>query len=119
MKRAHPAPPVEPELAKQRVVALWLSRICVPAMYLMIYSLAAMMPSLPVLQSLRPSMQTLVSSVWMVMRFLAFVLLGATVFWHTRPRILLVAAAMIGNIVQHSLHAHEVAQAKAALVLKA
>jgi|GEM_PF-3834586 len=32
---------------------------------------------------------------------------------------LLVAAAMIGNIVQHSLHAHEVAQAKAALVLKA
>lgn len=94
-KHAHAAPPAEPALAKQRVVALWLSRICVPAMYLMIYSLSAMFPSLPVLQSLSPTMQTLVSSVWLVVRFLAFVLLGATVFWHTRPRILLVAAAML------------------------
>jgi hypothetical protein len=30
---------------------------------------------------------------WMVARWLAFVVLTATVFWHTRPRLLLVAAA--------------------------
>jgi MFS family permease len=89
----HLAP--EPKLAQQRVLALWLSRISVPAMYLMIYALAAMLPSLPVLQPLRPAMQTAVSSVWLVARFVAFLLLGASVFWHTKPRLLLVAAAAL------------------------
>lgn len=87
---AHPAP--EPMLARQRVLALWLSRISVPAMYLMIYSLAAMMPLLPAIQPLRPAIQTLVCSVWLVARFVTFIALGATVFWHARPRLLLVAA---------------------------
>ncbi len=91
---APPLPP-EPKLAQQRIVALWLSRICVPAMYLMIYALAAMLPSLPLLQPMRPAMQTLLSSVWMVARFLMFLFLGATVFWHTKPRLLLLAAAML------------------------
>jgi MFS family permease len=61
-------------------------------MYLMIYSLAAMLPSLQVIRDLRPAMQTLLSSVWLVARVCVFVLLGATVFWHTRPRLLLGAA---------------------------
>ncbi|HVT90593.1 MAG TPA: MFS transporter [Tepidisphaeraceae bacterium] len=85
----------EPTLARQRVLALWLSRISVPAMYLMIYSLAAMLPSLPVIHPLRPAMQTLISSVWLVVRWASFIVLGATAFWHTRPRLLLTAAAML------------------------
>lgn len=84
-----PSPEPEASLARQRVLALWLSRISVPAMYLMIYSLAAMMPLLPVIEPLRPAVQTLVCSVWLVTRFIMFVVLGATVFWHTRPRLLL------------------------------
>jgi MFS family permease len=89
----HPPPASpEPQLLRQRVLALWLSRICVPAMYLMIYSLAAMLPSLPVVQPLRPAMQTLLSSIWMAVRWGTFITLGASIFWHTRPRLLLVAA---------------------------
>ena len=88
-------PPPEPKLARQRKIALWLSRICVPAMYIVIYALAAMMPSLPVLQNLRPAMQTLLSSIWFFVRWSTFLILGATVFWHTRPRLLLAAAALL------------------------
>ncbi len=47
---AHLAP--EPELLHKRTLALWLSRIALPATYVVIYSLMAMMPSLPVMQSL-------------------------------------------------------------------
>jgi hypothetical protein len=89
------SPEPEPKLARQRIQALWLSRICVPAMYIAIYALAALLPSLTSIQTLRPAMQTLVSSVWLVVRCLAFVVLGATVFWHTRPRLLLWAAALL------------------------
>lgn len=86
---SHPEP--EPRLARQRILALWLSRISVPAMYLMIYSLAAMMPLLPVIQRETVTMRTLICSVWLATRFATFVFLGATVFWHARPRLLLVA----------------------------
>jgi MFS family permease len=85
----------EPTLARQRVVALWLSRISVPAMYLMIYALGAMLPSLAVIQPLRPAAQTAICSVWMIVRLAAFLVLGATAFWHTRPRLLLLAAATL------------------------
>jgi MFS family permease len=90
---AHLAP--EPKLAKQRVLALWLSRISVPAMYLMITSLSAMLPSLPVLEGMTPSIKTAICSVWLIARWIAFLVLGASVFWHTKPRLLLVAAAML------------------------
>ena len=89
-----PAAP-EPQLARQRIVALWLSRICVPAMYIAIYALAALMPSLAVIKALRPATQTLASSVWLIARCLAFLGLGATAFWHTRPRLLLGAAVLL------------------------
>lgn len=89
----HAAP--EPELLAKRTLALWLARISLPATYVVVYGLSAMMPSLPVMQPLSTSMATLVASIWMIARWIAFVILGATVWWHTRPRILLVAAVLM------------------------
>ncbi len=86
------AMPVEPELLRLRTTALWLSRVALPATYVLIYSLMALMPSLPVFRTLDPARQTLVGSTWMATRLLAFLLLGMTNWWHTRPRILIAAA---------------------------
>jgi hypothetical protein len=52
----------------------------------------AMMPSLPVIKTLTPTVATLVSSVWMASRWVTFLILGATAWWHSRPRILLISA---------------------------
>jgi MFS family permease len=90
---AHLAP--EPELLHARTLALWLSRISLPAMYVVNGGLSAMLPLLPVMHGLSPAQQTLLGAMWMVARWLAFVVLTATVFWHTRPRLLLVAAAFM------------------------
>ena len=87
---AHPEP--EPELVAQRRLALWLSRISLPATYMVLYAIAAMMPLLPSMQELSTSAKTIVGSVWLVTRWAAFWVLGATTFWHTRPRLLLWAA---------------------------
>ena len=87
---AHPQ--AEAELLRQRTLALWLSRIALPAMYVVSNSLMAMMPSMPVLQQLSPVWQTIFASVWIVARWVMFLLLTATAFWHTRPRLLLIAA---------------------------
>jgi len=90
---AHPHVAPEPELLRARTLALWLSRIALPATYVVAYSLSAMMPLLPVLEPLDTSTRTAVASVWMGVRWVAFVVLGATAWWHTRPRVLLAAAA--------------------------
>jgi hypothetical protein len=87
---AHEEP--EPELLAQRRLAMWLSRISLPATYMVIYAIAAMMPLLPSMQELSTSTKTVVGSMWLVTRWITFWLLGATVFWHTRPRLLLWAA---------------------------
>ncbi len=50
-----------------------------------------MLPSLAILQPLDTQMRTLLGSVWFAARCGMFVLLGLTVFWHTRPRLMLVA----------------------------
>jgi hypothetical protein len=90
---AHAEP--EPELLAKRTLAMWLARIALPATYVVVYGLAAMMPLLPVMRPLDTAHRTLVGSVWMIARFGAFLGLGATIWWHTRPRVLLVAAAMM------------------------
>jgi MFS family permease len=82
----------EAELLHLRVQALWLSRIALPAMYVVNYSLASMMPLLPVIRTLSPAMQTLLSSTWLIARWITFLVLGTSVFWHTRPRLMLIAA---------------------------
>lgn len=91
------APALRPEerLLHQRTLALWLSRLCMPAMYVVLYSIAAIMPFLPTIKAMDPVGQTIVGSLWMSVRVVMFVLLGATVWWHGRPRVLLIAAAMI------------------------
>jgi hypothetical protein len=93
---AHAHPDPEPALVAQRTLALWLSRIALPSTYVVIYSLSALMPLLPVMRTLDPTAQTLVGSVWMVSRWAMFWLLGATLFWHTRPRLLLLATVGMG-----------------------
>jgi MFS family permease len=92
---SHPIISAEPELLAQRTLALHLSRIALPSTYVVVYSLAALMPSLRVIQSFGESSQTVVASVWMASRFVTFVFLGATTGWHSRPRLLLVAAIVM------------------------
>jgi MFS family permease len=93
---AHAHPDPEPALVAQRTLALWLSRIALPSVYVVIYSLSALMPLLPVMRTLDPTAQTMVGSVWMVSRWVMFWVLGATLFWHTRPRLLLLATIGMG-----------------------
>jgi len=78
-----------------RTLALWLSRVALPATYIAIFSLMALMPSLPVMRPLSRDTQTVVASVWMASRLLAFIALGLGTWWHTRPRLLLIAAIVM------------------------
>ncbi len=90
---AHAAP--EPELLAVRTLAMRLSRVALPAMMAVIYSIGALMPTLPVIRASPSKLGTLLASVWMISRFFTFILLGATVWWHTRPRSLLAAALVL------------------------
>ena len=85
----------EPELLRVRTLALWMSRLALPATFVVISSLLAAMPTLPLIKRLDPTTRTVVGSAWMAARWLTFLWLGATVWWHTRPRALLAAAAVI------------------------
>jgi MFS family permease len=90
----------EPELLRARTLALWLSRLSLPATYVVIYGLMAMMPSLPIMRTLEPSAQTLLGSIWLAARWILFLMLGYSVWWHTRPRVLLVSAiVMLGGFL--------------------
>lgn len=93
-QHAHLEP--EPKLLHRRTQALWLSRITLPSTYVVIYTVSALVPLLPAVKALDPFAQTLVGCVWLVSRFLAFAVLGWTVFWHTRPMLLLGAGVLMG-----------------------
>jgi len=82
----------EPQLVRQRKLAMHLSRLALPATYAAQNALGALMPTLAVIRQFPLQMRTMVASVWMVARWVTFLLLGATAWWHTRPRLLLVAA---------------------------
>jgi MFS family permease len=90
---AHAEP--EPQLLAQRTQALWLSRIALPATYVVVYSLSAMMPLLPVMQPLDTAKRTVIGSIWMASRWLVFAALMTGTWWHTRPRLLLISAAVM------------------------
>jgi MFS family permease len=90
-----PPAAAEPELLRSRTLALWMSRLALPATFVVISSLLAAMPTLPLIQRLDPTARTAVGSVWMASRWLAFLALGATSWWHTRPRALLWAAVVL------------------------
>jgi MFS family permease len=85
----------EDALLEQRRLALWLSRIALPATYIVIFSLSAMLPSLAAVKRLPTSYATLIGSAWLVARWFTFWFLGATHWWHTRPRLLLWAAMLM------------------------
>jgi len=85
----------EPELIPLRSMARRLSRISLPATFAVIYALGAIMPTLAVIQSTAPAARTLLASVWMIARWFCFVFLGVTIWWHTRPRALLIAAIIL------------------------
>ncbi|HEV8378082.1 MAG TPA: MFS transporter [Tepidisphaeraceae bacterium] len=85
----------EDALLQQRRLALWLSRIALPATYIVIFSLSAMLPSLAAIKRLPTSYATLIGSAWLVARWFTFWFLGATHWWHTRPRLLLWAAVLM------------------------
>ena len=96
LNSASPAPlSPEPELLRARTLALWMSRLALPATFVVISSLLAAMPTLPLIQRLDPATRTVVGSAWMAARWVAFLSLGATVWWHTRPRALLTAALLL------------------------
>lgn len=91
----HSVPHAEPDLLRKRKLALWLSRIALPAAYTVIYGMMPMMPSLPTVRSLPVTLQTVVASVWLITRWLAFVILAFGTWWHTRPRTLVWAAVVM------------------------
>ncbi len=88
-------PEAEPALASQHRLALWLSRIALPATYVLIYGMMSMMPSLPVVKRLPLATATLLSSAWLATRWVTFVLLSITVWWHGRPMLLLGCAYLM------------------------
>jgi hypothetical protein len=90
----HASPP-EPELLQVRTLALWMSRLALPATFVVISSLLAAMPTLPLIRRLDPTAGTVLASVWMGARWVGFLLLGVTSWWHTRPRALLAASVLI------------------------
>jgi len=97
----------EEQLLRRRRLALWLSRVALPATYVVIYSLSAMLPSLPAIKRLAITQATLVGSIWLATRWAAFTALGATAWWHTRPRVLLwsafvMAGGFLGTVVSAS-----------------
>jgi hypothetical protein len=63
-----------------------------PATYVVVFSLLAMLPSLPALAHLDTAHKTLIAGIMYACRWLTFLVLGHTVWWHARPRLLLVAA---------------------------
>ena len=83
----------EPELLHHRRLALWLARICMPASFVVTNCLMALFASLPASVEMGVQMATLIASLWMVGRFLAFVILGLGHWWHTRPWLLLAAGS--------------------------
>jgi hypothetical protein len=82
----------EPELLAVRTLALRVSRLALPATYVVIFGLMPMMPFLPVMRSLGTKAQTVVSSTWPAARWGAFAALALGSWWHRRPRLLLAAA---------------------------
>jgi MFS family permease len=112
----------EPELVRQRRVALWLSRIALPATYVIIYGLAPALPSLPAVQRLTPTVATVVASAWLAARAVTFVVTAHTKFWHTRPSFLfwaavLMLAAFLGTVVAPGLPGLGLAPAIALMVV--
>ena len=86
------APVIDETIMRRNRLALFLSRIALPSTYVAVYSLSPAMPSLHAIRQLTPTMATLVACIWLVARATAFVVAGATTFWHKRPALIFLAS---------------------------
>ena len=101
-------PSVEESAAARLRLALWLSRISLPSTYVIIFSLAPALPTLDAIGRLSPTLATMQCSIWFVARAAAFIVLGNSTFWHSRPILTLgsgvtMLAGFLGTIVTGSL----------------
>jgi MFS family permease len=109
-------------VARRHRLALWLSRIALPSTYVIIFSLSPAMPSLHAIKQLSPTIATLVASIWLIARAMAFIITGHTTFWHKRPSLMFMASvtmllAFIGIIIPGALAGMDLSQALAAMAI--
>jgi MFS family permease len=102
--------------ARRHRLALWLSRIALPSTYVVVYSIAPALPSLHAIKQLPPTIATVVASIWLISRGIAFVITGHTTFWHKKPGLMFLASitmmvGFIGTIVPGSLNELSLLQA--------
>jgi MFS family permease len=101
-------PQLDEATVRRNRLALWLSRIALPSTYIIVYSISPALPTLHAIKQLTPTMATLVGSIWLVSRAAAFLITGATTFWHRRPSLLFLSSiimvfAFVGTIVPGAL----------------
>jgi hypothetical protein len=83
------------DLVRMRRLALWLSRISLPACFVVANALMGLFASLPASVEMGVKLSTVVASLWMAGRVVVFLTLGLTTWWQTRPRLLLGAAVVL------------------------
>ncbi len=120
-------PAQDQAVALRHRLALRLSRIALPSTYVVIYSIAPVLPTLHAIKQLSPATATLAAGIWLAARAAAFFITGNTVFWHKRPGLLLVASISMlagflgtilsGTLVSMSLPQSLLAMAAAQIVL--
>ena len=122
-KRPAAIPPLlDDTVTRRQRLALWLSRIALPSTYVVVYSIAPVLPSLHAIKQLTPTIATLVGSTWLIARAAAFAVTGNTTFWHKRPGLMFLASvtmlfAFIGTIVPGALTKMDLPQALSAMVI--
>jgi hypothetical protein len=92
---SHAHAPAHEGLLQVRRLALWLSRISLPACFVVANSLMGFFSTMPASLEMGVKLSTFIASLWMAGRVLAFVVLGMTTWWQSRPRLLLIAAALL------------------------
>jgi MFS family permease len=92
---AHADPAVAAQLARHRRTAMWLARISLPVTFVVANTLMGVFPKLAITAELDGRVTTLLASLWMASRFLTFIVLGLTRFWHTRPLLLLLGSTLM------------------------
>jgi MFS family permease len=117
-----PQEPFDEAVERRHRLALWLSRIALPSTYVIIYSLAPLLPALHAIKQLSPTTATLLASIWLIARAAAFIITGNTTFWHKRPILMLYASiamlfAFLGAVIPGSLTGIGLAQALLAMAI--
>ena len=89
-------------------LALLLARIALPSTYIIGYTISPALPTLHAIKQLTPTIATLVGGIWLISRAAAFLITGATTFWHRRPGLLFLSSIIMvfgfaGTIVPGAL----------------